>query len=140
MNGAPACTLIRHGAKQRRAEGSREVHDQASGLNAGCDRPRYLFDRPVIAEQVSRALVGQKITAVGQRTPPGVSGPPEGQRTTPGGQRTTSQIIRDAAEASAATDIDPSSDIHASSRYRRRLAAVLIRRVLERAFHSLESA
>jgi carbon-monoxide dehydrogenase medium subunit len=96
-------------------------------------------DRPVIAEQVSRALVGH--ARVGQRTPPGASGPPEGQRTTPGGQRTTAELIRDAAEASAAsTDIDPASDIHASSRYRRRLAAVLIRRVLERAFHSLESA
>jgi CO/xanthine dehydrogenase FAD-binding subunit len=69
--------------------------------------------RPVIAEQVSRALVGQ---------------------------RTTLQIIREAAEASAAsTDIDPASDIHASSRYRRRLAAVLIRRVLERAFHVVNS-
>jgi len=71
-------------------------------------------DRPVIADQVSRALVGQ---------------------------RATPELIRDAAEASAAsTDIDPASDIHASSRYRRRLAAVLIRRVLERAFHSLESS
>ena len=37
-------------------------------------------------------------------------------------------------------DIDPTSDIHASSRYRRQLAAVLIRRVLERAFLSLENA
>ena len=71
-------------------------------------------DRPVIAEQVSRALVGQRPT------------PPS---------------IRDAAEASAAsTDIDPAGDIHASSHYRRRLAAVLIRRVLERAFSFLESA
>ena len=70
-------------------------------------------DRPVIAEQVSRALVGQ---------------------------RPTPQIIRDAAEAAAANDIDPASDIHASAHYRRRLAAVLIRRVLERAFHSLETA
>jgi aerobic carbon-monoxide dehydrogenase medium subunit len=58
-----------------------------------------------------------------------------------GGQRPTPRLIRDAAEASAASsDIDPASDIHASSRYRRRLAAVLIRRVLERAFHALESA
>ncbi|HUR20926.1 MAG TPA: xanthine dehydrogenase family protein subunit M [Vicinamibacterales bacterium] len=72
-------------------------------------------DRPVIAEQVSRALVGQRTLAM-------------------------PQLIREAAESSAATDIDPASDIHASSRYRRRLAAVLIRRVLERAFHSLESA
>jgi carbon-monoxide dehydrogenase medium subunit len=83
-------------------------------------------DRPVIAEQVSRALVGQAVV---------------GQRPHPGGQRPTPQLIRDAAEAAAAsTDIDPASDIHASSRYRRRLAAVLIRRVLERAFSNLESA
>jgi aerobic carbon-monoxide dehydrogenase medium subunit len=73
-----------------------------------------LADRPVIAEQVASALVGHRPTA---------------------------QLIRDAAEASASSnDIDPASDIHASSHYRRRLAAVLIRRVLERAFHFLESA
>jgi CO/xanthine dehydrogenase FAD-binding subunit len=96
-------------------------------------------DRPVIAELVSQALVGH--AHVGQRTPPGVSGPPGGQRPHPGGQRPTAELIRDAAEASAAsTGIDPASDIHASSRYRRQLAATLIRRVLERAFHSLESA
>jgi CO/xanthine dehydrogenase FAD-binding subunit len=82
-------------------------------------------DRPVIAEQVARALVGHAIV---------------GQRPHPGGHRPTAQLIRDAAEASAASsDIDPASDIHASSRYRRRLAAVLIRRVLERAFHVLDS-
>lgn len=70
-------------------------------------------DRPVLAGQVSRALVGQRVSPA---------------------------MIREAAEAAAATDIDPSSDIHASSRYRASLAAVLIRRVLERAFHSLEPA
>ena len=70
-------------------------------------------DRPVIASQVARALVGHRPTA---------------------------QLIRDGAEAAAANDIDPASDIHASAHYRRRLAAVLIRRVLERAFHQLESA
>lgn len=75
-------------------------------------------DRPVIAEQVSQALVGHALV----------------------GQRTTAELIRDAAEASAATDIDPSTDIHASSRYRRRLASVLIRRVLERAISTLETA
>ena len=73
-------------------------------------------DRPVMAEQVSRALVGQPITR----------GP-------------LSQLIRDAAASAASTDIDPASDIHASSRYRASLAAVLIRRVLERAFMSLVS-
>lgn len=70
-------------------------------------------DRPVVAGQVSRALVGQ---------------------------RPSPSLFRDAAEAAAADDIDPPGDIHASSRYRRHLAAVLIRRVLERAFHSLEPA
>ena len=56
------------------------------------------------------------------------------------GQRPSPDVIRAAAEASAAEDIDPSSDIHASSRYRRQLAAVLIRRVLEGAFHTLSAA
>src|SRR5688500_8657776 len=49
-------------------------------------------DRPVIAEQVSRALVGQQIPGWGQRTPPGVSGPLGGQRPTRGGQRPTPQL------------------------------------------------
>ena len=44
------------------------------------------------------------------------------------------EAIRAAAEAAAASDIDPSSDIHASARYRRQLANVLTRRVLTRAF------
>ena len=69
-------------------------------------------DQPVLAAQAARALVGT---------------------------RPSPKAIRDAAEASARTDIDPTTDIHASSRYRRRLAAVLIRRVLERAFLALES-
>lgn len=72
-----------------------------------------LADRPVLAARAERLLVGTK---------------------------PTSESIRAAADASAREDIDPTSDIHASSRYRRRLAAVLIRRVLERAFHSLENA
>lgn len=70
-------------------------------------------DRPVIAEQVARTLVGQ---------------PP------------SAEALRAAADAAAVHDIDPTTDIHASSRYRRQLARVLTRRVLERAFHSLESA
>ena len=69
-------------------------------------------DQPVLAAQAARALVGT---------------------------RPSPSAIRDAAEAAAHTDIDPTTDIHASSRYRRRLAAVLIRRVLERAFLSLET-
>jgi CO/xanthine dehydrogenase FAD-binding subunit len=55
------------------------------------------------------------------------------------GERPTSALIREAADAAAAHDIDPPGDIHASSAYRRHLAAVLMRRVLERAFHSLET-
>ena len=42
--------------------------------------------------------------------------------------------IRAAAEAAAHRDIDPPGDIHASPAYRRRLAEVLVRRVLPRAF------
>jgi len=64
-------------------------------------------DRPILAQQASQVLIGQ---------PPSV------------------ESIRAAADAAATRDIDPSSDIHASSRYRRQLANVLTRRVLERAF------
>jgi CO/xanthine dehydrogenase FAD-binding subunit len=70
-------------------------------------------DRPVVSAEVARVL--------------------EGQRPSPG-------AIRAAATAAAARDIDPTSDIHASSAYRRQLAAVLTRRALERAFHQLETA
>jgi CO/xanthine dehydrogenase FAD-binding subunit len=66
-----------------------------------------LSDRPVLAEQVSATLVGHAPSAA---------------------------AIRAAGEAAAARDIDPTSDLHASSAYRRQLAAVLTRRVLERAF------
>ena len=69
-------------------------------------------DRPVLAGHASRALAGE---------------------------RPTPALIREAADAAAAHDIDPPGDIHASSAYRRHLAAVLMRRVLERAFHSLET-
>ena len=72
-----------------------------------------LADRPVPGSHATSALVGQHPTA---------------------------DAIRAAAEAVAEHDIDPTTDIHASSRYRRRLAAVLTRRVLERAFHPLETA
>jgi carbon-monoxide dehydrogenase medium subunit len=70
-------------------------------------------DRPILSAQAARLL--------------------EGQRPVPA-------LLREAAEAAAANDIDPANDIHASSEYRRHLAAVLTRRVLERAFHSLEPA
>jgi aerobic carbon-monoxide dehydrogenase medium subunit len=66
-----------------------------------------LSDRPVLAEHVPATLVGQAPSA---------------------------EAIRAAAEAAAEHDIDPTSDLHASSAYRRQLAAVLTRRVLERAF------
>ncbi len=87
------------------------------GGDGRCDVARVgllsLADRPVLAAEVQRLLVGVRPTKEG---------------------------IREAADASARIDIDPTSDIHASSRYRRHLAAVLIRRVLERAFLSLENA
>jgi CO/xanthine dehydrogenase FAD-binding subunit len=64
-------------------------------------------DRPVLAEHAMKMLVGQQLS---------------------------SDLIRDAAAAAAAEDIDPTSDIHASAKYRRQLANVLTRRALERAF------
>jgi len=64
-------------------------------------------DRPMLARQAATALAGQ---------------PP------------SAESIRAAADAAATRDIDPSSDIHASARYRRQLANVLTRRALERAF------
>jgi carbon-monoxide dehydrogenase medium subunit len=69
-------------------------------------------DRPMLAASGARALVGQK---------------------------PTSEAIRAAADATAREDIDPTSDIHASSRYRRHLAGVLTRRVLERAFAGMRT-
>lgn len=50
------------------------------------------------------------------------------------GQRPSPDLFRAASEAASTVDIDPFSDIHASARYRRQLAAVLTRRVLDRAF------
>lgn len=64
-------------------------------------------DRPMLAEHAATTLVGQR------------PGP---------------EVIRAAADAAAASDIDPSSDIHASARFRRQLANVLTRRALARAF------
>lgn len=82
-----------------------------------CESVRVAFlglaDRPVIAESASRLLTGHVPTP---------------------------EAIRAAADQAAAHDIDPTSDVHASSRYRRQLAAVLTRRVLERAIHSVEPA
>ena len=70
-------------------------------------------DRPMLAGQASKALVGQLPSA---------------------------ESVRAAADAASTLDIDPSSDIHASARYRRQLANVLTRRVLERAFERARSA
>ena len=64
-------------------------------------------DRPMLAEHAARTLVGHR---------------PE------------PELLRAAADAAAASDIDPSSDIHASARFRRQLANVLTRRALGRAF------
>jgi CO/xanthine dehydrogenase FAD-binding subunit len=50
------------------------------------------------------------------------------------GHPPSAESIRAAADAAATQDIDPPSDIHASARYRRQLANVLTRRVLQRAF------
>ncbi len=70
-------------------------------------------DSPVLAERAVRTLEGQLPSA---------------------------ECIQAAADAAASSDIDPSSDIHASARYRRQLAKVLTRRVLERAFERARSA
>ena len=79
--------------------------------NGGCASARIALlsvgDRPMLAEQASKTLVGQSPSA---------------------------EAFRTAADTAATRDIDPSSDIHASARYRRQLANVLTRRVLERAF------
>jgi carbon-monoxide dehydrogenase medium subunit len=56
------------------------------------------------------------------------------------GERPSPEVIRSAAAATAAEDIDPTSDIHASSRYRRHLAEVLTRRVLTAAFERSQSS
>jgi CO/xanthine dehydrogenase FAD-binding subunit len=76
-----------------------------------CQGARMVFlsvgDGPVEARQAAEVLVGQ--------TP-------------------TPEAIRAAAETAARADVDPSSDIHASSDYRRHLVDVLARRSLEQAF------
>jgi aerobic carbon-monoxide dehydrogenase medium subunit len=65
-----------------------------------------LHERPILALEAARTLVGE---------------------------RPTPDAIAAAAAAAADRDADPSSDIHASSDYRRHLAGVLVRRVLTRA-------
>lgn len=76
-----------------------------------CREVRLVFlsvgDGPVIAQQAAEALSGQAPTP---------------------------EAIRAAAEIAAKADIDPGSDIHASSHYRRHLARVLAERTLVEAF------
>jgi carbon-monoxide dehydrogenase medium subunit len=48
-------------------------------------------------------------------------------------QRPAPELIRAAAETAGTEDVDPSSDIHASSAYRRHLVKVLTRQALEKA-------
>lgn len=52
----------------------------------------------------------------------------------------TPERIAEAARTAARDDCDPPSDIHASEAYRRRLAEVLTRRALERAFARADEA
>ena len=49
------------------------------------------------------------------------------------GQAPTPEAIEAAAETAASSDIDPSSDIHATAEFRRHLAKVLARRALDQA-------
>jgi carbon-monoxide dehydrogenase medium subunit len=66
-------------------------------------------DRPLLAMHAARALIGH---------------------------RPSREAIRAAADAAAHLDIDPPSDMHASSRYRRQLVNVLTRRTLEEALRT----
>jgi aerobic carbon-monoxide dehydrogenase medium subunit len=56
------------------------------------------------------------------------------------GQIPSPELVRAAADAAAEQDADPSSDIHASAAYRRRLVRVLVERVLRRAFARAHAA
>ena len=49
------------------------------------------------------------------------------------GERPDDAAIRAAADAAGRLDVDPATDVHASSAYRRHLAGVMVRRVLTRA-------
>jgi CO/xanthine dehydrogenase FAD-binding subunit len=76
----------------------------------GCSSARIVLlsvgDGPVLATTAMAALVGNAPTA---------------------------SLIEDAARLAGEADIDPPSDIHASSAYRRHLARVLVRRAVARA-------
>ena len=79
--------------------------------NGRCGQSRIALlsvgDRPMLAAHAAKALTGVA---------------------------PSDESIRAAADAAATRDIDPPTDIHASARYRRQLASVLTRRVLQRAF------
>jgi CO/xanthine dehydrogenase FAD-binding subunit len=70
-------------------------------------------DRPMLAEEAAKALRGQRPSA---------------------------EAMRASADAASTSDIDPPSDIHASAVYRRQLANVLTRRVLQKAFDRASGA
>ena len=55
------------------------------------------------------------------------------------GQKPTPEAIRAAADTAATKEIDPPSDIHASSAYRRHLAKVLAEQALSQAFKRAEN-
>lgn len=55
-------------------------------------------------------------------------------------QQPTPQLIRAAAEAAGTQDVEPSSDIHASTAYRRQLVKVLTRQALEIAIERAQVA
>jgi carbon-monoxide dehydrogenase medium subunit len=81
------------------------------GQDDRCQRARMVFlsvgDGPVVAQQAGDMLKNQVLSR---------------------------DLLRAAAETAAQKDIDPSSDIHASARYRRHLARILGLRALEKAY------
>jgi len=85
--------------------------DDAASAYSQCEQARLVFlsvgDGPVTAHQAAEMLVGQAPTP---------------------------ELIQAVAEAAAADEIDPGSDIHASAEYRRHLSKVLARRALTQAF------
>jgi CO/xanthine dehydrogenase FAD-binding subunit len=56
------------------------------------------------------------------------------------GQEPAAEVIREAAETAAKNDVDPNTDINASSEYRRHLVKVLGERALTQAFERARGA
>lgn len=56
------------------------------------------------------------------------------------GESVSEKLLEEAADVISSSDIDPPSDIHASAKYRRHLAKVLSKRVLESAFRRANSS